>query len=305
MKSFFISLYILSIFFATKASAADLTYEPLEPISGFIDTKITINPAGLTKYLDDMFRFGIALAGLFAVVMIIWGGFQYTLSDVVFSKDEGRKKITQALQGLLLALLSWLILYTINPQLLSTKLEVKDIKFNPQSTTVAGGTQPGATTGGVSAIPGGATADQGSSGNARLRYYSSTETGSDSNTQAGNNAYGGQLIANDDYNPNIVGSSASSYYPGGTIWARKNSKGETVYYVVDDNNIDSRTGKPVNDALSGPMSFDVYTKKSDTNNAGPDYTDATIVYTPSKKLSASEINALRDINKVKEVLGQQ
>jgi len=43
-------------------------------------------------------------------------------TDAYSGKSEGKKKITNALIGLLLAGLSWVILYTINPRILDINL---------------------------------------------------------------------------------------------------------------------------------------------------------------------------------------
>ncbi len=132
-------------------------YCVLAPIAGFIEDTVQISPQGLTEYLNTVFRFGIALAGLLAVIMIIWGGLEYLSTDAINGKSEGKKKIQEAFQGLALALLSWLILYTINPQILSTNLTIEKIQAK---NSVSGGTGNGlqtasTTNGGLTTIPGG------------------------------------------------------------------------------------------------------------------------------------------------------
>jgi hypothetical protein len=54
--------------------------------------------------------------------MIVWGGLEIMLSESVFNKEAGKKKINEALLGLGLALVSWLILYIINPEILNFKI---------------------------------------------------------------------------------------------------------------------------------------------------------------------------------------
>jgi hypothetical protein len=97
-----------------------LDYVPLEreAFTGF-------DPSGETKlaqFLSQAFQFGLAIAAALAVIMIVWGGVEIMLSESVFKKDDGKKKIQDAIYGLLLALVSWLILYTINPDILIFKL---------------------------------------------------------------------------------------------------------------------------------------------------------------------------------------
>lgn len=96
-----------------------MTYQPLEP-NAFGTTMTTATNLG--NFLSQAFSFGLAVAAALAVVMIVWGGVEIMLSDSVFNKDEGKKKIREAIYGLLLALVSWLILYTINPDILNFKL---------------------------------------------------------------------------------------------------------------------------------------------------------------------------------------
>lgn len=99
--------------------AEKLEYEPLE--SKAFEETIT-KSSSLGDFLAQAFNLGLALAAALAVIMIVWGGVEYMLSESVFSKDDGKKKIKDALTGLLLALVSWLILFTINPEILNFKL---------------------------------------------------------------------------------------------------------------------------------------------------------------------------------------
>ena len=100
-------------------------YEPLAPLPLNADGS---TPTELSKYLPAMFQFLIGIAGVLAVVMIVIGGIQYMSTDAVYGKSEGKEKITQALGGLLLAIIAWLILYTINPEILNTTLGGQNVK---------------------------------------------------------------------------------------------------------------------------------------------------------------------------------
>lgn len=89
-------------------------YGLLEPLPGIsrIDGETTIG-----EYLNTLIRIAIGLLGLFAVIMIVVGGLQYMSTDAISGKSEGRDRITKALLGLLLALGSFTMLNTINPDL--------------------------------------------------------------------------------------------------------------------------------------------------------------------------------------------
>ena len=95
-----------------------ITYTALEP-NAFPQSFVTAQGAGqLGAFLSQAFQFGLAIAEALAVVMIVWGGVEIMLSESLFKKEDGKKKIQDAIWGLLLALVSWLILYTINPNIL-------------------------------------------------------------------------------------------------------------------------------------------------------------------------------------------
>jgi len=76
----------------------------------------------LEQYLTWAFRFVLALAGFLAVMMIVIGGVQYIISGASESmRGEAKKRIENAIWGLVMALVSYLVLYTINPSLVDFK----------------------------------------------------------------------------------------------------------------------------------------------------------------------------------------
>lgn len=105
--------------------ASAQSYQTLEPISGFVGTNV--NTGDLSGYLNSMFKLGIALAVGLAVVMIILGGIQYMSTDAIGKKEDGKKRITAAIVGLLVALGSYMLLNTLSPDLLSTKLTLTNV----------------------------------------------------------------------------------------------------------------------------------------------------------------------------------
>jgi hypothetical protein len=103
-------------------------YDLLAPLPGFNST-FDIE-GGLTPYLQILFRLLIGVAGLLSVIMIVLGGIEYMSTDAISGKEDGRERVTQAIIGLIIALGAWLLLNTINPNLLS-------LKFNPGHQTVS------------------------------------------------------------------------------------------------------------------------------------------------------------------------
>jgi hypothetical protein len=105
---------------------ANSVYCLLEPIGeGFvqIDEEVTLGP-----YLNAMFKIGVAIAGILGVLMIVVGGFQYMTTDSFAGKSEGRGTIWRAVGGVILALTSWLILNTIDPDLTSFTIGLPSIE---------------------------------------------------------------------------------------------------------------------------------------------------------------------------------
>lgn len=99
-------------------------------------TTHTVRCTTLSTYLTGMFKVGIGVAGALAFLMIVWGGFTYLSTDAITGKEEGKERIERALGGLVLALASYIILNTINPQLVNL-----DIYFGEKA-RVAPNTRP-------------------------------------------------------------------------------------------------------------------------------------------------------------------
>jgi len=88
----------------------------------------------LEQYLTWAFRFVLALAGFLAVMMIVIGGVEYIISGASESmRGEAKKRIENAIWGLVMALVSYLVLYTINPSL----VDFKNNQFFKEKTTTS------------------------------------------------------------------------------------------------------------------------------------------------------------------------
>lgn len=83
-------------------------------------------PNALGQYLNIIIRLAIGIAAVLAVVLIVMGGIQYMTTELVSGKEDGKRRITNAVLGLLVALGAYLILFTINPDLLKTELVIPE-----------------------------------------------------------------------------------------------------------------------------------------------------------------------------------
>ncbi len=121
----FVSTIFSQIFSAFGALAANYTL--LEKLPGVGGTSATESP-DISTYFQWVFAFGISLAGILAVLMIVIGGVQYvTAYGNPGQIGKAKDRIWQALLGLGLAIGAWLILYTINPDLAKGTLNIPDI----------------------------------------------------------------------------------------------------------------------------------------------------------------------------------
>ena len=110
---------------------AQTDYVPLAPLPNITDTGKTTT--SLPTYLTGIYRLGIGAAGVLAVLMLVWGGFQYMTTEAVSGKSESKGVIMNVVWGLATVLASYLLLYTINPRLVDIGLAIG--KLNPVTKT--------------------------------------------------------------------------------------------------------------------------------------------------------------------------
>lgn len=96
-------------------------------------TEVATGPGGLGYYINGLYKLAVAAASVLAVIMIIIGGFDYVSTDAINNKEEGKSIIKSALGGLLLVLASWIILHTVNPQLVSLKITTQTLQTSDLS----------------------------------------------------------------------------------------------------------------------------------------------------------------------------
>ncbi len=100
----------------------------------------------LARYLPNAFNLAIGIAVALAFIVIVYGGVMYATSDALSGKSAGREAIENALWGLLLVIGAYMILQTINPQMLTFDLTIQQFTTNPNSTAGTGGTTGGVVT---------------------------------------------------------------------------------------------------------------------------------------------------------------
>ncbi|MCI5108674.1 MAG: pilin [Candidatus Pacebacteria bacterium] len=126
MKKIFYSVIILLL---PIVSFAALEFKPLSN-----DLPEVLQSGDAKLLLEGWIEVIIGITGILAVIWIVIGGVQYMTTDSFENKKDGKKKIQDALLGLLLAISAWLILYTINENILNINLNYKGQKDQPLTT---------------------------------------------------------------------------------------------------------------------------------------------------------------------------
>lgn len=91
------------------------------------------------KYLPGLIKMVIGLAGVLAVLRLMYAGIKYMSTDAFSEKTEAKGIIEDALWGLALAMSAWLILNTLNPKLVNLDLSIKPQEIKTPSTGGGGG----------------------------------------------------------------------------------------------------------------------------------------------------------------------
>jgi hypothetical protein len=81
-------------------------------------------PIGLTAYLNGIYVTFFILTIIGAIVILVWYGIEYMTSDIPGFKGNAKGRITKVFIGIGIALLSYIILQLINPDLIKINLDI-------------------------------------------------------------------------------------------------------------------------------------------------------------------------------------
>ena len=117
----FIFIFILGIMSTAAVAHAAEGFVPIAPIPGPNGAPIT-QSTSLEDYINAAFRIALGVGAVLAVIYIGVGGFEYMLSQTLPGQKDGRARIWNALYGLAILILVFLVLYIINPNIVSLNI---------------------------------------------------------------------------------------------------------------------------------------------------------------------------------------
>lgn len=129
---------------SVPAALAASEFVPLAGIPGLTEG-VKATEGGIADFLGNLYLFAIGAAVMLAVIMIIWGGLEYSLSESITSKGAGKSKIYNALFGLVLVLSPALVFTIINPAILNLNVNMPKLETK-QGTSGSIGGEPVTTT---------------------------------------------------------------------------------------------------------------------------------------------------------------
>ncbi|MEI6420082.1 MAG: pilin [bacterium] len=117
---------VLSFSLSTVVTASTDLYTPITDISGILPAA-GVNTNNLAVFIGNVFKYIIWASSALAVIMIFFGGFQYATAQALTKKSDAKKNIQNALIGLGVVWGAYLLLNTINPQLVSLQITKTDM----------------------------------------------------------------------------------------------------------------------------------------------------------------------------------
>ncbi len=129
-----ISIFI-AVIFPSIALGADKLHIPGYTPATTYDTQ----GSDLAKFLTAFYKLSLGIAGVAAVVVLIIAGIYYVTAGGDTNKEAKAKEyISNAVSGLLVILLAFLILLTINPKL--ARVSLPELPFFDATSIAGGGT---------------------------------------------------------------------------------------------------------------------------------------------------------------------
>jgi len=148
MKYLSVVFLMMAVVLPVIASAQTQTTNPtgfvplVQTPGGRLDALYATQGGDLSGFVNSLFKFALTIGAIGAVLRLAYAGYMYMGSDMWSNKGAAKAIISDVALGLLLLLAIYLILFQINPDILSLKA-LKNI--TPVQTGAQGACQNGQT----------------------------------------------------------------------------------------------------------------------------------------------------------------
>lgn len=133
MKTAVLAL-VFFLFFGLAPYAIAQGFVPLAEIKGLTDPGTAngiIDSNSFALFFNSLYKFLVGIAIALAIIEIIWGGLEYSTTDSIGNKEAGKKRIRNAILGLMLILSPVLVFSIINPCILNLSVTLTPIGSSP------------------------------------------------------------------------------------------------------------------------------------------------------------------------------
>ncbi len=100
-------LALLAFFIPLPAKAVEYAIIPTDMWEQFRTGNFTWND--IINFLLHIIQFLLSIGGILAVILVMYGGFQYIFGAISEDKESGKTTITSALIGFVVILMAWII----------------------------------------------------------------------------------------------------------------------------------------------------------------------------------------------------
>ncbi len=137
---------------ATATSSQKRPFVPITPELGVPIQGLQLSPAVLTdsavsvpflaQYIAGAYRYALRIALVAAIIMVVYGGFRYLIGSAFSDVTRGKEIVKDAIMGLLVIIGGYLILQTVNPNILKLQnielrsVETEIIEFAQRTTRI-------------------------------------------------------------------------------------------------------------------------------------------------------------------------
>lgn len=132
-KTIILIIILAAAFWTAAVLAQETDYTLIEPLPGMHGGELITNiptGEGVNVYFSWAFKFMIGLAGILAVLMLTFAGLTYiTARESASQVEKAKSRIWSAIGGLVLIISAWVILNTINPDIIKKGFSVDPISI--------------------------------------------------------------------------------------------------------------------------------------------------------------------------------